>query len=55
MSGLEIDLSHAFEMTVFFFEPIFYSTKNKMTVILSEAEGSPANPITVTAPAKAYN
>jgi hypothetical protein len=55
VSGLEIDLSHAFGMTVFFFEPILYNVKSKMTVILSEAEGSPANPITATASAMAYN
>ena len=55
LSGLMVDLSHRFEMTVFLFGSTLFSIKNTMTVILSEAEGSPANPITVTGYAMAYN
>jgi len=34
---------------------MFFSAKNTMTVIMNGAEGSPANPITVTGYAMAYN
>jgi len=50
LSGLMVDLSHRFEMTVFFFESMLFSAKNTMTVILSGAKESPANPIRITGP-----
>ena len=35
LSGLIVDLSHRFEMTVFLFESMLFSVKNTMTVILN--------------------
>ena len=50
LSELIVDLSQRLEMTVFLFESMLFSVKNTMTVILSGAEGSPANTTRITGP-----